>query len=124
MSDIIIPAPFVKAVPTTQIPITQDPLEGHIPNYNPQGRLTFTPVASFRKLISTGIAGEATPTSSPTAWAVGDPDLFEKWDVKTAGTYTNFKDNSTPTPQPIVVTATDLNENYVQIWVKNKVSQK
>lgn len=121
MTDQIIQAPFVKFVPTTEIPITQDPLEGHIVNYNPEGDLTFTPINSFRKLISTGIAGEATPTSSPTAWASGDPDLFEKWDVKTAGTYTNFKDSSN---SALVITTDDLANNFVQIWVKNGVSQK
>lgn len=124
MPDQIIYAPFVKKVPTTEIPITQDPLDGHIVNYNPQGKITFTPVSSFRKNIMSGIKGEATPSSSPTAWSSGDPELFEKWDVKTAGTYTNFKDNSTPTPQSIVITADDLKDNFVQIWVTNGVSQK
>lgn len=121
MPDIIIPAPFVKMVPTTEIPITEDPLDGHILNYNPQGDLTFTPISSFRSLIVAGSKGEATPTSSPTAWAPGDPNLFEKWDVKIAGTYTNFKDGSN---QPIVVSQADLDANYIQIWVTNGVSQK
>lgn len=123
MPDMIIPAPFVKQVPTTEIPITQDPFEGHILNYNPQGKITFTPISSFREMIISGTKGEATPTSSPTPWTPGAPDLFEKWDVKTAGTYTNFKNNATP-PQPIQVTADDLKNNYVQIWVTNGVSQK
>ncbi|CEJ71252.1 hypothetical protein BN1195_03597 [Chryseobacterium oranimense G311] len=123
MPDQIIPAPFVKKVPTTAIPITQDPLDGHIVNYNPQGKITFTPIASFRKNIMSGIKGEATPSSSPTAWTSGDPDIYEKWDVKTAGTYTNFLNNATP-PQPIEVTTDDLKDNFVQIWVQNDVSQK
>ncbi|GEJ46005.1 M14 family zinc carboxypeptidase [Chryseobacterium sp. ON_d1] len=123
MPDIIIPAPFVKQVPTTEIPITQDPFEGLILTYNPQNKLAFAPVSNFREMIISGTK-EATPTSSPTAWAPGDPYLFEKWDVKTAGTYTNFKDNSTPTPQPIVVSSADLSNNFVQIWVTNGVSEK
>lgn len=123
MPDQIIPAPFVKFVPTTEVPITQDPFEGHILNYNNQGKITFTPISSFREMIISG-SKEATPTSSPTPWASGDPYLFEKYDVKTVGTYVNFKDASTPTPQPIEVTADDLNEKFVQIWVTNGVSKK
>ena len=124
MSDQIVQAPFVKYVPTTEIPFTQNPFEGNILNYNAEGDLTFTPISTFRGMIVSGVKGEATPTSSPTPWAPGAPDLFEKWDVKTAGTYTNFKDGSTPTPQSIVVTNSDLADNFVQIWVKNGVSQK
>ncbi|ALR29774.1 hypothetical protein ATE47_04215 [Chryseobacterium sp. IHB B 17019] len=121
MPDKIIFAPFVKAVPTTEIPITQNPLMGHIVNYNNEGKITFTPIDSFRTQIMTGIAGEATPSSSPTPWNSGDPDLFEKWDIKTAGTYTNFLISP---GNPVVVTTDDLKENFVQIWVTNGVSQK
>lgn len=67
------------------------------------------------------ITGEASPESSPTPWKPGDKNIFEKWEVKTAGTYTNFKDASL---NPIIVTADDLDKNIVQIWVTNGVSKK
>jgi hypothetical protein len=89
---------------------------------NSAGRLTKTNYAEIKSSVTSGVKGEATPSSSPTPWAPGDLDLYEKWDVKTAGTYTNFKDGSN---QAIIVTADpDLKNNYVQIWVKNNVSQK
>ncbi|MDR3026067.1 polysaccharide deacetylase family protein [Chryseobacterium sp.] len=119
MSDQIIQAPFVKFVPTTEIPTTQDPLEGHILNYNSQGILTFTPIDTLKEMVISGTK-EATPTSSPTPWVPGDPDLFEKWDVRTPGTYTNFKDASN---NPIIVTEDDLAEKIAQIWVTNGVSK-
>ncbi|WP_294267758.1 alpha/beta fold hydrolase [uncultured Chryseobacterium sp.] len=73
------------------------------------------------KTIVSGIKGDATPSSSPTPWASGNPDLYEKWDVKTAGTYTNFLISP---GNPVVVITDDLKNNFVQIWVKNGVSQK
>lgn len=88
------------------------------------GNLVRTDYFTLKSAMVSGVKGEATPTSSPTAWTPGGPDLFEKWDVKTSGTYTNFKDNSTPTPQSIVVSPADLSNNFVQIWVTNNVSQK
>lgn len=74
------------------------------------------------KISTSGIKGEATPTSSPTAY---DPTtypkgLYEKWEVKTAGTYTNFKDASN---QPIVVTSTDLTQKLVYINMTNGVAK-
>ncbi|MEF9476802.1 SGNH/GDSL hydrolase family protein [Chryseobacterium sp. 1B4] len=89
-----------------------------------EGNLVKTDYATLKSATVSDSKGEATPTSSPTAWAPGDPYLFEKWDVKTPGTYTNFKDGSTPTPQPIVIAAADLTDNFMQIWVTNGVSQK
>lgn len=79
-----------------------------------------TDYSILRDSIISGVKGEATPSSSPTAWAPGDPPLFEKWDVKTAGTYTNFLDESN---NPIVVTSGNLVGNIVQIWVTNGVSK-
>lgn len=71
----------------------------------------------------TGVKGEATPTSSPSPWQNGDPDLYEKWDVNTVGTYTNFLNGANPR-QPIVITVDDLNNYFVQIRVKNGVASK
>ncbi|WP_288435374.1 SGNH/GDSL hydrolase family protein [uncultured Chryseobacterium sp.] len=88
---------------------------------NSAGRLTKTNYAEIKSSVTSGVKGEATPISSPTPWAPGDLDLYEKWDVKTAGIYTNFKDSS---DAALVVTTDDLANNFVQIWVKNGVSQK
>ncbi len=85
------------------------------------GKLVRTNYSDLKSSVNSGIKGEATPTSSPTPWAPGDPDLYEKWDVKTAGTYTNFKDSSNTA---LVVTTDDLKNNLVQIWVNNSISQK
>ncbi|RQO37960.1 hypothetical protein DBR39_13820 [Chryseobacterium sp. KBW03] len=67
------------------------------------------------------IRGEATPSSFPTHWSSGDPDLYEKWEVRTAGTYTNFKDSS---GQPIVVISDDLDKKFVFINMTNGVAKK
>lgn len=85
-----------------------------------ENKLVKTSYTALKSQIVSGSKGEATPTSSPTPWAPGDPDLFEKWDIKTPGTYTNFKDASN---NPIVVTADDLDGKLVQIWVTNGVSK-
>lgn len=86
------------------------------------GDLVRTDYQLLKSGMISGSKGEATPTSSPTPWAPGDPDLFEKWDIATAGTYTNFKDASN---NPIQVSAIpDLKDNLVQIWVTNGVSKK
>lgn len=69
----------------------------------------------------TSVKGEAIPTTSPSPWQSGDPDLYEKWDVNTVGTYSNFKDSN---QNAIIVTVNDLNQNFVQIRVKNGVSSK
>lgn len=68
-----------------------------------------------------GIKGQATPSTIPTPWVSGQPDLYEKYDVKESGTFTNFKDSGN---NPIVISSVDLNENLVQLWVKNGVSEK
>lgn len=74
-----------------------------------------------KKFLLTGIKGEAVPTTAPTPWTTDDPDLYEKYDVKTTGTFTNFiQENSSP----VVVSSEDLDENFVQIWVKNGVAEK
>ncbi|WP_312306241.1 hypothetical protein [Chryseobacterium sp.] len=88
---------------------------------NTAGNLTKTNFSEIKSSVTSGVKGEAIPTSSPTTWNPGDPDLYEKWDVKTAGTYTNFKDSS---DAALVVTTDDLADNFVQFWVKNGVSQK
>lgn len=67
------------------------------------------------------VKGEATPTSFPTAWNSGDPDLYEKWEAMTAGTYTNFKDSAN---QPIEVVAADLDKKIVFINMTNGVAKK
>lgn len=123
MGDTTIPAEFVKIRPITDLPTVQDPLEGKILYYDNQGELKTSDLGVFRDIIQTGIVGEATPASSPTAYNPTDyPDgLYEKYDVKTAGTYANFKDS---TNTAIVVSSGDLTNNFVQIWVENGVSQK
>ncbi|WP_343679989.1 hypothetical protein [Chryseobacterium arthrosphaerae] len=76
---------------------------------------------NVQKNATGGIKGEATPSSSPTPWATGQPDLFEKWEVKTAGVYTNFKDSG---GTAIEVTAGEVAKSLVQLWVTNNVSKK
>lgn len=73
------------------------------------------------KGFATAVRGEAIPTSSPTPWVAGNPDLFEKWEVHTAGTYVNFKDSSN---NPVVVSSGDLVGNLVYIEVSNGKSKK
>ncbi|QIY92249.1 glycosyl hydrolase family 28-related protein [Chryseobacterium gallinarum] len=109
--------------PVSELETVDNPLSGKLLYYNGEENLKLVNVNAMVDMLATGIRGEATPSSSPTAWLPGQPDLYEKWDVKTAGTYTNFKDASNP-PQSLVVTDDDLKNNYVQIWVKNNVSQK
>ncbi|ROI02948.1 SGNH/GDSL hydrolase family protein [Chryseobacterium sp. G0240] len=87
---------------------------------NASGELVKTKYEDLKSLIVSGSKGEATPTSSPTPWNPGDPDLFEKWDVRTPGTYTNFKDSS---DTPTEVTTDDLKGKLVQIWVTNGVAK-
>lgn len=123
------PAEFVKIEDINELPFVANPLDGNILFFDENDTehpLKTADLKNFKKEIQTGIVSDATPSSSPTAYNPTDyPDgLYEKYDVKTAGTYTNFLDASTPTPQPIQVTTDDLANNYVQIWVKNGVSQK
>lgn len=85
-----------------------------------------TLLTAFNDAVSTtvsGIKGEAFPNSSPTLYdPVTYPNgLFEKWDVKTAGTYVNFISS---TSAPIVVTTADLDSKFVQISVTNGVAKK
>ncbi|WP_126654129.1 SGNH/GDSL hydrolase family protein [Chryseobacterium aureum] len=105
----------------SELPSDANPQE--ILGANTNGRLVRTQYSDLKASVTSGIKGEATPSSSPTTWAPGDSNLYERWDVKTAGTYTNFKNGATP-PVPIEVTADDLRNNYVQIWVTNGVSEK
>lgn len=74
------------------------------------------------QISTSAVKGEATTTSSPTPYTpVTYPKgLYEKWEIKTAGTYTNFKDAS---DQPIVVTTADLDKKFVYINVTNGVSK-
>lgn len=75
------------------------------------------------KISTSAIKGEATPTSSPTAYNPTDypKGLYEKWEVKTEGTYTNFKDASN---QSIVISSQDLDKKLAYINVTNGVSKK
>lgn len=77
--------------------------------------------SAISKVTTNAIKGEALTTTSPTAWTTGSPDLFEKWDVRTTGTFTNFKNSSNTS---IIVTQNDLDNNYVQFWVSNGVASK
>jgi len=102
----------------------QNALDGKLDNSVQDSILT-----AFNDAVSSsvsGIKGEAFPNSFPTAY---DPanypnGLYEKWDVNTIGTYINFKDASSPTPQPIQVTIDDLKNNFVQILMTNGVAKK
>ncbi len=129
MPENTVPAEFVKIEDINELPFVANPMDGNILFFDENDTehpLKMADLKNFKKEIQTGIVSDATPSSSPTAYNPTDyPDgLYEKYDVKTAGTYTNFLDGSTPTPQPIQVTTDDLANNYVQIWVKNGVSQK
>lgn len=107
--------------PVGELERISNPLTGDLLYYDGSANLKRSSLDGFRSLISSGIKGEATPTTTPTPWASGQPDLYEKYDVKTAGTYTNFKDSSNAA---IVISTADLTSNFVQIWVKNGVSVK
>ncbi|MBB4806733.1 hypothetical protein HNP38_002029 [Chryseobacterium defluvii] len=74
------------------------------------------------KVQATAIKGKANPASNPTPYnATTYPNgLYEKWEVDTAGTYTNFKDASN---NAIVVTADHLNDKLVTISVSNGISK-
>lgn len=85
------------------------------------GNMRKTDYTVLKSQMVSGVQGEAFTTSSPTAWAPGDPTLFEKWDINTPGVYTNFKKSDTT---PVEVTVEDLKNNFVQIWVTNGVSSK
>lgn len=124
MGDENVSAEFVKKKPIKDLDNVINPAGGKLLYYDEGNDLKTTNIDDFKSLIISGSKGEATPTSSPTPWNPGDPDLFEKFDITEPGTYTNFKDNSAPTPQPIVVTDLDLKNNLVQIWVTNGVSKK
>lgn len=129
MPENTVPAEFVKIEDINELPFVANPMDGNILFFDENDTehpLKTADLKNFKKEIQTGIVSDATPSSSPTAYNPTDyPDgLYEKYDVKTAGTYTNFLDASTPTPQPIQVTSDDIKYNFVQIWVKNGVSQK
>lgn len=107
--------------PVSELQNEPNPLNAKVLMYNGGDELKTTPLDSIKAEIVTGIKGEAVPATVPTPWAPGDPDLYEKYDIKTAGTYTNFKDASNAS---LVVTSGDLALNLVQFWVKNGVSEK
>lgn len=71
--------------------------------------------------VNSILKGEATPTSSPTPWIPGSPDLYEKWEATIAGTYINFKDLNA---SPIIVTSTDLDKKLVFLNITNGVAKK
>ena len=75
------------------------------------------------KSIAYSVKGVATTSSSPTPYNPTDypKGLYEKWEIKAAGTYTNFKDSSN---QPIVINPSDLIASLVYIAVTNGVSAK
>jgi lysophospholipase L1-like esterase len=69
------------------------------------------------------IKGEAIPTTVPTVYnpTTHPNGLYEKYDVKTEGTYTNFKNASNVA---LVVLAADLDKKQTQLWVENGVAKK
>lgn len=74
------------------------------------------------KVSVSGIKGEAFPDTVPTEYnPIQYPDgLFEKYEVHTVGTYTNFKKAD---GTPIVVTASDLDQKLAYITVTNGVAK-
>lgn len=74
------------------------------------------------KVSVSGIKGEAFPDTVPTEYnPIQYPDgLFEKYEVHTAGTYTNFKKAD---GTPIVVTDSDLDKKLAYITVTNGVAK-
>ncbi len=101
------------------LPVNENPKE--LLTTNSDGDLTRSDYSTLKGQVSSGIRGEAKPDTVPTPWNPGDPNLYEKYDVKTEGIFSNFKDS---TGSAIVVSAGDLRENLVQIWVYNGVSEK
>lgn len=71
---------------------------------------------------ASGFKGEAFVTTVPTDYnPIQYPDgLYEKYDVRTAGTFTHFKNAS---DQPLVVTSGDLSSNIVYFSVTNGVAK-
>ncbi len=89
-------------------------------NINKQNGEWFTIPNSSNAVISQ-IQGEALPVNSPTVWEDGDADLFERYVVKTAGTYTYYKDEEN---NSIVFSQEELDANFAEIWVSNGIAQK
>lgn len=111
---------FIKLKPISELPTVANPLDGEVLFYE-NDDLKKASLSNIKKEVSSGIKGEAITTTTPTAWTTGDPDLYEKYDVKTVGTFTNFKDSNGVS---LEVTQSDLDANFVQFWVKNGVAEK
>lgn len=107
--------------PINEIQTASDPLSGQALIYDGGNELKKASLQGIKDSVSSGIVGEAITTTVPTLWTPGDPNLYEKYDVKTAGTFTNFTDSNNA---QIVVTNDDLDGNFVQFWVHNGVTQK
>lgn len=107
--------------PVSELQNEPNPLNAKVLMYNGGDDLKTTPLDSIKAEIVTGIKGEAVPSTVPTPWTSGDPDLYEKYDVKTVGTYTNFKDSG---GVALIVSSGELAANLIQFWVRNGVSQK
>lgn len=111
---------FIKLDPIDGLEHVSNAIEGKI-LFAENGELKTTDISSVKSEISSGIKGEAITSTVPTPWVSGEPDLYEKYDVKVSGTFTNFKDSSN---NSIIISSGDLNENLVQLWIKNGVSEK
>lgn len=107
--------------PVNQLQNDPNPLNSRMLSYDGSNNLKLASLQGIKNSVSSGVKGEAVPSTVPTPWASGNPDLYEKYDVKTAGTYANFKDSSNAS---IIVTDDDLENRLVQFWVKNGVTEK
>lgn len=107
--------------PFDELSVSNNPLNAQTLLYDGSLELKRYPLNNLKAEVASGIKGEAVPSTVPTPWTSGDPDLYEKYDVKTAGTYTNFKDSNNAS---IIISTDDLEDNLVQLWVTNGVSQR
>ena len=78
-------------------------------------------INEINKNNALSLKGEALPTTIPTPWNVGQPDLYEKYDVFTPGIFAHFKDASN---NSITVTSSDLEGNIVYLIVSNNIAKK
>jgi len=117
MSEVVNPALLIMKR-ASELANSTDPKDILAANAN--GDLVRTDYGLLKKSIISGTK-KAVPSTTPLPWSPGDADLFEKYDVSTSGTYTNFKDSN---GDPIIIDSTDLVKKIAQIWVTNGVSEK
>jgi hypothetical protein len=117
------PLYFAEPFPINQLPETNTLEPGSMFLQKDNGEAVMIRTEVISKIATSAVKGEATPTSFPTPYVPADyPDgLYEKWEVKTPGTYINFINSSNV---PIEISADDLEEKLFYINVTNGVSKK